>query len=141
VVCRAIGSTGVYGRDDRCTAKVAGVERNRCRISAEVSEFDSSDDATCCYMLGVTEVYRIGGMQAVAAMALGTKTVRKVDKIVGPGHPVVQMAKKMLFCEVGIDSSPVRVKSSFSLMTSANPRFVASDLIGQAEHDPGSGSS
>jgi histidinol dehydrogenase len=90
-------------------------------------------------MLGVKEVYRVGGMQAVAAMALGTKSIRKVDKIVGPGHPVVQMAKKMLFCEVGIDSFAGASEIVVLADETASPRFVASDLIGQAEHDPGSG--
>jgi histidinol dehydrogenase len=93
----------------------------------------------CCYMLGITEVYRVGGMQAVAAMALGTETIRKVDKIVGPGHPVVQMAKKMLFCEVGIDSFAGASEIVVLADETSNPRFVAADLIGQAEHDPGSG--
>jgi histidinol dehydrogenase len=93
----------------------------------------------CCKMLGITEAYRIGGMQAVAALALGTQSIPAVDKIVGPGHPVVQMAKKMLYCVVGIDSFAGASEIVVLADESANPRFVASDLIGQAEHDPGSG--
>jgi len=92
-----------------------------------------------CRMLGISEVYRIGGAQAVAALAFGTNTIPAVDKIVGPGHPVVQMAKKLLFCVVGIDSFAGPSEIVVLADDSSNPRFVASDLIGQAEHDPGSG--
>ncbi len=120
-------------------AKVAGVKEIVVVSPPKYQNSIHPTMLTCCYMLGVTEVYRIGGMQAVAAMALGTKTVRKVDKIVGPGHPVVQMAKKMLFCEVGIDSFAGASEIVVLADDQANPRFVASDLIGQAEHDPGSG--
>jgi histidinol dehydrogenase len=120
-------------------AKVAGVKEI---VVVSPPKYQNSIHPTmlaCCYMLGVKEVYRVGGMQAVAAMALGTKMIRKVDKIVGPGHPVVQMAKKMLFCEVGIDSFAGASEIVVLADEKANPRFVASDLIGQAEHDPGSG--
>jgi len=92
-----------------------------------------------CKMLGITEVYKMGGAQAVAALAFGTKSIPAVDKIVGPGHPVVQMAKKLLFCVVGIDSFAGPSEIVVLADEKANPRFVASDLIGQAEHDPGSG--
>lgn len=91
-----------------------------------------------CRMLGITEVYRIGGSQAVAALALGTQTIRPVDKIVGPGNVYSQMAKKLLFGVVGIDSFAGPTEIVVLADGSANARFVAADLIGQAEHDPGS---
>jgi len=93
----------------------------------------------CCHMLGITEVYRIGGAQAVAALAIGTKTIRRVDKIVGPGNIYVQLAKKLLFGVVDIDSFAGPSEIVVLADESADARFVASDLIGQAEHDPGSG--
>ncbi|MFA5865287.1 MAG: histidinol dehydrogenase [Phycisphaerae bacterium] len=93
----------------------------------------------CCHKLGITEVYRIGGAQAVAALAMGTETIQPVDKIVGPGNIYVQLAKKLLFGVVDIDSFAGPSEIVVLADSSSNPRFVASDLIGQAEHDPGSG--
>ncbi|NLE29558.1 MAG: histidinol dehydrogenase [Phycisphaerae bacterium] len=120
-------------------AQVAGVKEI---VLVSPPKYQNSIHPTvlaCCKMLGITEAYRVGGMQAVAALALGTQTIRQVDKIVGPGHPVVQMAKKMLYCVVGIDSFAGASEIVVLADDSADPRFVASDLIGQAEHDPGSG--
>jgi histidinol dehydrogenase len=89
------------------------------------------------HLLGVDEVYRIGGAQAIAAMALGTQTVRPVDKIVGPGNIYVQLAKKMLYGVVDIDSFAGPSEVLVIADGSANPAFVAADLLAQAEHDPG----
>jgi len=91
-----------------------------------------------CGMLGINEVYRIGGAQAVAAMALGTETVRPVSKIVGPGSVYVQLAKKAMFGIVDIDSFAGPSEIVVLADGSADPRFVAADLIAQAEHAPGS---
>jgi histidinol dehydrogenase len=120
-------------------AIVAGVKEIVVMSSPRYEQSVHPTVLACCRMLGITEVYRIGGAHAVAAMAFGTKTVKAVDKIVGPGHPVVQMAKKLLFCVVGIDSFAGPSEIVVLADEKANPRFVASDLIGQAEHDPGSG--
>ena len=91
-----------------------------------------------CYELGVTDVYRISGAQAVAALALGTKTIRKVEKIVGPSNIWGQLAKKEMFGLVDIDSfagpSDVLVLAD----KTANAEFVAADMLSQAEHAPGS---
>ena len=86
-------------------------------------------------MLGVKEVYRIGGAQAIGAMAYGTKTIKKVDKIVGPGNIYVATAKKMVFGEVDIDMIAGPSEILIIADDSANPAVVAADLLSQAEHD------
>jgi histidinol dehydrogenase len=88
--------------------------------------------------LGITEVYRLGGAQAVAAMALGTKAVAAVDKIVGPGNAFVAEAKRQLFGRVGIDSIAGPSEVLIVADDSAPADFVAADMIAQAEHNPGS---
>ena len=92
-----------------------------------------------CFELGITEVYRLGGAQAVAALAWGTQTIRKVDKIVGPGHDVVQLAKKEVYGLVGIDSFAGPSDVLIVANEHANPAWVAADILSQAEHDPGAG--
>ncbi|MDH4028951.1 MAG: histidinol dehydrogenase, partial [Nitrospirota bacterium] len=91
--------------------------------------------AAAIKLLGVNEVYRIGGAQAVAALAYGTKTIKRVDKIAGPGNIYVAVAKRMVFGEVGIDM--VAGPSEILIMAddTADPAFIASDLLSQAEHD------
>lgn len=86
-------------------------------------------------MLGVKEVYRIGGAQAIGAMAYGTKTIKKVDKIVGPGNIYVATAKKMVFGEVDIDMIAGPSEILIIADDSADPAVVAADLLSQAEHD------
>lgn len=92
-----------------------------------------------CYELGITEVYRLGGAQAVAALAWGTQTIGKVDKIVGPGHDVVQLAKKEVFGLVDMDSFAGPSDVLIVANEQANPAWVAADMLSQAEHDPGAG--
>jgi histidinol dehydrogenase len=92
-----------------------------------------------CFELGITEVYRIGGAQAVAALAWGTQTIPKVDKIVGPGHDVVQLAKKEVYGLVDIDSFAGPSDVLIVANSQANPAWVAADMLSQAEHDPGAG--
>ena len=91
-----------------------------------------------CGKLKVREVYKIGGAQAVAVLAYGTESIRKVDKIVGPGNIYVTVAKKKVFGDVGIDN--LAGPSDITILTddSASPEFIAADLIAQAEHDPDS---
>jgi len=86
-------------------------------------------------MLGISEVYRIGGAQAVAALAYGTKSIRKVDKIVGPGNTYVATAKRMVFGTVDIDMIAGPSEILVLADNSANPSFIAADLLSQAEHD------
>ena len=92
-----------------------------------------------CFELGITEVYRLGGAQAVAALAWGTETIAKVDKIVGPGHDVVQLAKKEVFGLVDMDSFAGPSDVLIVANEQANPAWVAADMLSQAEHDPGAG--
>jgi len=91
-----------------------------------------------CHELGIDEVYRIGGAQAVTALACGTKTIPKVDKIVGPGNQWVQTAKKMVSGVVGIDSIAGPSEVLVIANEKANPTWVAADMLSQAEHVPGS---
>jgi histidinol dehydrogenase len=84
----------------------------------------------------VDEVYRVGGAQAIAAMAYGTETLPRVDKIVGPGNLFVALAKRAVFGTVGIDGVAGPTECLLVADGSANPRYLAADLIAQAEHDP-----
>jgi len=85
--------------------------------------------------LNISEIYKIGGAQAIAALAYGTETVKKVDKIVGPGNIYVTLAKKMVFGEVDIDMLAGPSEILIWADEKANPRYLACDLLSQAEHD------
>lgn len=85
---------------------------------------------------GVEEIYRVGGAQAVAALAYGTETIPKVDVITGPGNVYVTLAKKMVYGTVGIDSLAGPSEVLVIADSAANPVHVAADLLAQAEHDP-----
>ncbi|MBF0567284.1 MAG: histidinol dehydrogenase [Nitrospirae bacterium] len=85
--------------------------------------------------VGVTEVYAIGGAQAIAAMAYGTQTIKKVDKIVGPGNAYVAAAKKMVFGAVDIDMIAGPSEIVIAADETADETFIAADLLSQAEHD------
>lgn len=97
------------------------------------------DLLAACREIGVTEVYRVGGAQAVAALAYGVEGIPPVDMIVGPGNLFVALAKRHVYGEVGIDSIAGPSEVIVLADETANPAFVASDLISQAEHSPGSG--
>jgi histidinol dehydrogenase len=88
--------------------------------------------------LGITEVYRMGGAVALAALAYGTESIRSVQKIVGPGNAFVAEAKRQLFGRVGIDSIAGPSEVFIVADDAATPSHVAADLMAQAEHDPGS---
>lgn len=90
-----------------------------------------------CHELGVTEVYRVGGAQAVAALAYGVEGIPQVDKIVGPGNLFVALAKKLVYGEVDIDSIAGPSEVVVIADGSTRPEFTAADLIAQAEHAPG----
>ncbi len=91
--------------------------------------------AAAIKLLGVEEVYRIGGAQAVGALAFGTGTIKKVDKIVGPGNIYVAVAKRLVFGEVGIDMVAGPSEVLIIADDTAEPSFIAADLLSQAEHD------
>ena len=91
-----------------------------------------------CHELKVDEVYRIGGAQAVAALAFGSDSIMRVNKIVGPGNQWVQTAKREVFGIVGIDSTAGPSEVLIIADDKANPAWVAADMLSQAEHDPGS---
>lgn len=84
---------------------------------------------------GVDEIYKVGGAQAIAAMAFGTESIPKVDKITGPGNIFVALAKKACFGYVSIDSIAGPSEILVIADETANPRYVAADLLSQAEHD------
>lgn len=87
------------------------------------------------HLAGATEIYKVGGAQAVAALAFGTESIPRVNKIVGPGNIFVALAKKAVYGHVSIDSIAGPSEILVLADDSANPRFVASDLLSQAEHD------
>ncbi|MBT9146928.1 MAG: Histidinol dehydrogenase [Syntrophomonadaceae bacterium] len=89
------------------------------------------------HLLGIKEVYRIGGAQAIAAFAFGTQRVKKVDKIFGPGNKFVISAKRQVFGKVGIDLLPGPSEIVILTDATANARFIAADLKAQAEHNEG----
>jgi histidinol dehydrogenase len=111
-------------------AQVAGVQDVRV-----VSPRPTLETLATAHFLGMHEFYRIGGAQAVAALAYGTATVPKVDKIVGPGNLFVTAAKKLVAFDCGIDflAGPTEV---VIVSERGDPRFIAADLVAQAEHDP-----
>ena len=120
-------------------AKTAGVKEIAVVVPpTEFGGYNQSLLATCAEV-GVTEVYRIGGAQAVAAMAYGVEGLPRVDKIVGPGNLFVALAKQHVFGEVDIDSIAGPSEVVLLADDSAIDRYIASDLISQAEHSPGSG--
>ena len=115
-------------------AKVAGVPRLAVATPPGTME-KTPEIAAVLLELGVREVYRVGGAQAIAAFAFGTETIARVDKIVGPGNLYVAMAKKLVYGSVGIDSVAGPTEIIVLAGESANPKFVAADLLAQAEHD------
>jgi len=120
-------------------AKIAGVGRVALCTPPGKNGKVADPILAACSLLGIDEVYAVGGAQAIAALAYGTETIRKVDKIVGPGNIFVTAAK----AEVSIDPDGAAIDmlagpSELMVLAddSANPAFVAADLLSQAEHDP-----
>ena len=120
---------------DVVPAQVAGVKNiimtTPCNKEGKVSDVVLG----AAYILGIKDIYKCGGAQAIADMALGTKTIKKVDKIVGPGNIFVALAKKELFGKISIDSVAGPSEILVIADENANPKFVAADLLSQAEHD------
>lgn len=111
-------------------AQVAGVKNIRV-----VSPKPSIEILAAAGMLGLRELYRVGGVQAITALAYGTKTIPRVDKIVGPGNAYVTTAKKLVSFDCSIDSLAGPTEAVV-LSESGKPSFIAADLVSQAEHDP-----
>lgn len=115
-------------------ARVAGVKEIALCVPAPGGSINPSVMAAV-RMLNIEEVYTIGGVQAIGALAYGTQSIKKVDKIVGPGNVYVATAKKMVFGLVDIDMIAGPSEILIIADRSANPAFVAADLLSQAEHD------
>ena len=114
-------------------AQVAGVERIVV-VTPPRALIDNPAVAAALVELNVTEVYAVGGAQAIAALAFGTETVPRVDKITGPGNKYVVAAKKLVFGSVGIDSIAGPSEVVIVADDTAVPRYIAADLLAQAEH-------
>jgi histidinol dehydrogenase len=138
---RPLGSVGCYVPGGRyplpstllmttTPAQVAGVER-----IVVCSPRPAKETLAAAHLAGVTKFYRIGGAQAIAALALGTESIARVDKIVGPGNLYVTAAKILLSRECGIDM-PAGPTEIVVTSETGNARGIAADLVAQAEHDP-----
>ncbi|MBA4067118.1 MAG: histidinol dehydrogenase [Isosphaera sp.] len=120
-----------------CPAQAAGVEQIVVCMPPKETGGYNREMLAACYELGVTEVYRLGGAQAVAAMAYGVDGLKPVDMVVGPGSTHVQLAKKHVFGQVAIDCLAGPSEIVVAADDGAQPDYVALDLIAQAEHGPG----
>jgi len=115
-------------------AQVAGVERIVVVTPPGALE-DNPLVAAALDLLGISEVYRVGGAQAIAALAYGTESIERVDKIVGPGNAYVQAAKRMAYGTVDIDMTAGPSEVAIIADDSCDPAWIAADLLAQAEHD------
>lgn len=116
-------------------AEVAGVERIVMVTPPGKDGKVNPVTLTAAHLAGATEVYKVGGAQAVAALAFGTESIPRVNKIVGPGNIFVALAKKAVYGHVSIDSIAGPSEILVLADETANPRYVAADLLSQAEHD------
>ena len=116
-------------------AKVAGVERIIMTTPPGADGKVNPGTLVAAHIAGVDEIYKVGGAQAIAAMAFGAQSIPKVDKITGPGNIFVALAKKACFGYVSIDSIAGPSEILVIADETANPRYVAADLLSQAEHD------
>jgi len=140
-----LGKVGIYVPGGRATypssvlmgaipAKVAGVKEIIMASPPPINPYVLVAAAE----VGISGIYKIGGAQAIAALAFGTETVPRVDKIVGPGNIYVTLAKKLVFGMVGIDSLAGPSNVVIIADEDAEPEFMAADLLSQVEHDPDS---
>ena len=120
-----------------CPAQAAGVKELAVVVPPTNFGGYNQDLLATCHELGIREVYRVGGAQAVAALAYGVEGMPAVDMIVGPGNLFVTLAKRHVFGQVAIDMLAGPTEVVVLADDSANPEFVAADLISQAEHSPG----
>ncbi|HCM14248.1 MAG TPA: histidinol dehydrogenase, partial [Lachnospiraceae bacterium] len=142
----AIASAGVYVPGGKAAypssvlmnvlpAKVAGVKRIAMVTPPDKNGRVYAGTLVAAREAGVTEIYKVGGAQAIAALAYGTESIPRVDKIVGPGNIYVALAKKAVYGHVSIDSIAGPSEILVLADETANPRYVAADLLSQAEHD------
>ncbi len=117
-------------------AKVAGVPHIIMCTPPNAEGKAPAGSLVAADIAGADEIYKVGGAQAIAAMAYGTETIPKVDKITGPGNIYVALAKKACFGITGIDSVAGPSEILVIADETANPRYIAADLLSQAEHDP-----
>jgi histidinol dehydrogenase len=120
-------------------AQVAGVDRVVVVTPPKALE-ENPLIAAALDLLGIPEVYRVGGAQAIAALAYGTESIPRVDKIVGPGNAYVQCAKRMAYGTVDIDMTAGPSEVAIIADESCDPAWIAADLLAQAEHDEMAGS-
>jgi len=120
-----------------CPAQAAGVKELAVVMPPTPNGGYNQDLLATCRELGVSEVYRVGGAQAVAALAYGVQGIPAVDMIVGPGNIFVTLAKRLVFGHVAIDMLAGPTEVVVLADDSAPPAYVAADLISQAEHAPG----
>ncbi|NIA07593.1 MAG: histidinol dehydrogenase [Actinobacteria bacterium] len=149
ILWEAIERVGVYAPGGRAVypssvvmsvvpAQVAGVKEIVVCCSPGLAGKVDANMLAVCAELGVSEVYQIGGAQAIAALALGTETIKPVSKIVGPGNLYVQLAKKELYGQIDIDSFAGPSEVLIIADETGQAGYIAADLMAQAEHDPGS---
>jgi histidinol dehydrogenase len=139
VGCYIPGGRAVYPSTILMTvipAKIAGVSRIICCTPPQIDGSIKDVVLAAAKVAGATEIYKVGGAQAVAAMAYGTKTIPKVDKIVGPGNIFVTAAKKLVYGDVDIDFPAGPSEVLIIADQNSNPDYIAIDLMAQAEHDP-----
>ena len=139
VGCYIPGGRAVYPSTILMTvipAKIAGVSRIICCTPPQSDGRVSDVVLAAAKVAGATEIYKVGGAQAVAAMAYGTETIPKVDKIVGPGNIFVTAAKKLVYGDVGIDFPAGPSEVLIIADETGNPDYIAIDMMAQAEHDP-----
>lgn len=133
------GGTAAYPSTvlmDVLPAKIAGVKKIVMITPTDSQGKVPAAILAAASVAGVDEIYKVGGAHGVAALAYGTETIPKVDKIVGPGNIYVATAKKMVYGEVDIDMIAGPSDVLILADASANPRWLAADLLAQAEHDP-----
>lgn len=133
------GGTAAYPSSvimNACPAKVAGVQKIVMAVPPGKDGRVNPYVLATAKAIGVTDIYKMGGAQAVAALAFGTETVPKVEKITGPGNIFVTLAKKAVYghCDIDMLAGPSEILIVAD--DSANPRYLAADLLSQAEHDP-----
>ena len=139
VGCYIPGGRAVYPSTILMTvipASIAGVSRIICCTPPQTDGSVSDVVLAAAKVAGATEIYKIGGAQAIAAMAYGTETIPKVDKIVGPGNIFVTAAKKLVYGDVDIDFPAGPSEVLIIADENSNPDYIAIDLMAQAEHDP-----
>ena len=139
VGCYIPGGRAVYPSTILMTvipAKIAGVSRVICCTPPQPDGSIKDVVLAAAKIAGATEIYKVGGAQAVSAMAYGTETIPSVDKIVGPGNIFVTAAKKMVYGDVDIDFPAGPSEVLIIADDTGNPEYIAMDMMAQAEHDP-----